>query len=154
MSGVHVAGTFWDNKTVAVVITGQLLPMSPQPAPPSDANGANGSQPQSRVACRVTVKSTSSELMLYIENARGTWLSEISQGALMEGLSSQSTHLANGSSHVHAAVAPLKAAYSIQQSAKTSPSEDNGTADEDATTANIFEDVLAQEWRRLQAVTV
>lgn len=89
--------------------------------------------------------------MLSIENSRGTWLSEISKGAATDGLIGQSTQLSQPSSHVHAAVAPLEAAYTV---AKSNLLEDDGLASDDVNPQSVFEDVLAQEWRRLQAVVV
>lgn len=144
------AGAFWDGKAVAVVITGQLLPVGMPPVLQPGSNGSNASEVETRVACQVTVKSDSSDFMLSVDNARGQWLSDISKGALSEGLVSQSMPLASASSHMHAAVAPLKAAYAVPRVAAL---EDCGVVSEDAEAPSIFEDVLAQEWRRLQVVT-
>ena len=88
--------------------------------------------------------------MLSVDNARGQWLSEISKGALAEGLTSHSAPLSGASSHIHAAVAPLKAAYVVP---KSTALEDSDVASEDASAPSVFEDVLAQEWRRLQLVS-
>ena len=88
--------------------------------------------------------------MLSVDNARGQWLSEISKGALAEGLASQSVPLSSASSHVHAAVAPLKAAYVVP---KSTALEDSDAASDSASAPSVFEDILAQEWRRLQLVS-
>ena len=144
------AGTFWDGQAMAVVITGQLLPTSTPPTVQQTSNGTSGTELQSRVACQITVKSSSPDFMLSVESGRGQWLSEISKGALSEGLSSQSMSLASASSHIHAAVAPLKAAYAV---AKSTSLEDSGIVSEEASELSVFEDILAQEWRRLQMVS-
>lgn len=148
---MHVgAGAFWDGKAVAVVITGQLLPISTPPVTQSGTNGSSSPSIESRVACQITVKSNSSDFMLSVDNARGQWLSEISKGTLSEGLVSHSMPLSGASSHIHAAVAPLRAAYAVLKSAAQGES---GVVADDTETPSVFEDILAQEWRRLQVVS-
>lgn len=153
---VH-AGSCWDGSTAALVVTGQLLPAgSPTPVAEvasnsghsADANGKPAVLPGS-VVCRMTLKSTSMDLLTSVDNAKGAWLAHITKGSMVEGFSSQSLPLAATLPHLHAAVAPLKAAYAVF---KTSSLEDSGITTDDAATPSVFEDVLAQEWRRLQAV--
>lgn len=91
------------------------------------------------------------DLMSSVDNAKGAWLAQITKGSMVEGFSSQSLPLAATLPHLHSAVAPLKAAYAV---AKTNSMEDSGIVAEDAATPSVIEDVLAQEWRRLQAVVV
>lgn len=151
------AGSYWDGSTAALVVTGQLLPSStPQP----DVSSSNGNQPDTNgkppvlegsVVCRMTFKSTSMDLLSSVDSARGAWLAQITKGSMVEGFSSQSLPLAATLPHLHSAVAPLKAAYAVP---KSSSLEDSGIGAEDAATPSVFEDVLAQEWRRLQAVVV
>lgn len=153
------AGSYWDGSTAALVVTGQLLPAS-TPTPVADIGGSNGSQAETngkpavfegRVVCRMTYKSTSMDLMSSVDNAKGAWLAQITRGSMVEGFSSQSLPLAATLPHLHSAVAPLKAAYAVP---RASSLEEFGISTEDAVTPSVFEDVLAQEWRRLQAVVV
>ncbi len=158
-----IAGSYWDGSAAALVVTGQLLPTGMptdgQPDSGSTSNGnqaaANGSTSHSastsRVVCRMTFKSTSMDLMSSVDNARGAWLAQVTKGSLVEGFNSQSLSLASVLPHLHPSVAPLKAAYTVP---KSSSLEDSGIISEDAAAPSVFEDVLAQEWRRLQAVVV
>ena len=152
-------GSYWDRSTAALVVTGQLLPAG-TPASVPDAASSNGSQSdtdgkpaaaEGSIVCRMTFKSSSMDLLSSVDNARGAWLAQITRGSMVEGFSSQSLPLAATLPHLHSAVAPLKAAYAVP---KTSTLEDSGISPEDAATPSVFEDVLAQEWRRLQAVVV
>ena len=153
-------GSYWDGSTAALVVTGQLLPTEASAAlvEISSSNGneaeANGiTKPQAlqgSVVCRMTFKSTSMDLMASVDNAKGAWLAQITRGSMVEGFSSQSLPLATTLPHLHSAVAPLQAAYLVP---KPSTLEDSGIIPEDAA-PSVFEDVLAQEWRRLQAVVV
>ena len=158
------AGSYWDGSAAALVVTGQLLPSSmPTSSPPenvsSSSNGnqaatdgaANSTAMSSSVVCRLTLKSTSMDLMSSVDNGRGAWLAHITRGALVEGFNSQSLPLSSVVPHLDAAVAPIKAAYAV---AKQANLEDSGIVQDDATAPSVFEDVLAQEWRRLQAVVV
>lgn len=156
-------GSYWDGSAAALVVTGQLLPTGmPTDGQPDSGSISNGNQPAasgssshsastSRVVCRMTFKSTSMELMSSVDNARGAWLAQITKGSLVEGFNSQSLSLASVLPHLHPSVAPLKAAYTVP---KSSSLEDSGIISEDAAAPSVFEDVLAQEWRRLQAVVV
>lgn len=91
------------------------------------------------------------DLMSSVENSRGAWLAQITRGSLVEGFHSQSLPLATVLPHLHPTVAPLKAAYTVP---KSDSLEDSGIISDTATAPSVFEDVLAQEWRRLQAVVV
>lgn len=155
-------GSYWDGSTAALVVTGQLLPSDTPTNAPVEVSSSNGNQAdssgtskpavsQGRVVCRMTLKSTSMDLMSSVDNAKGAWLAQITKGSMVEGFSSQSLPLAATLPHLHSAVAPLKAAYAV---AKTNSMEDSGIVAEDAATPSVIEDVLAQEWRRLQAVVV
>ena len=158
-----LAGSYWDGSAAALVVTGQLLPTGmPTDGQPDSGSISNGNQPAasgssshsastSRVVCRMTFKSTSMDLMSSVDNARGAWLAQITKGSLVEGFNSQSLSLASVLPHLHPSVAPLKAAYTVP---KSSSLEDSGIISEDAAAPSVFEDVLAQEWRRLQAVVV
>ena len=158
-----LAGSYWDGSAAALVVTGQLLPTGmPTDVQPEKGSTSNGNQPAangsishsastSRVVCRMTFKSTSMDLMSSVDNARGAWLAQITKGSLVEGFTSQSLSLASVLPHLHPSVAPLKAAYTVP---KSSSLEDSGIISEDAAAPSVFEDVLAQEWRRLQAVVV
>ena len=91
------------------------------------------------------------DLMSSVDNARGAWLAQITNCSLVEGFNSQSLSLASVLPHLHPSIAPLKAAFTVP---KSSSLEDSGIISEDAAAPSVFEDVLAQEWRRLQAVVV
>ena len=91
------------------------------------------------------------DLMSSVDNAKGAWLAQITKGSLVEGFNSQSLPLTTVLPHLHSAIAPLKAAYALPKSASL---EDSGVISDGATAPSVFEDVLAQEWRRLQAVVV
>ena len=152
-------GSYWDRSTAALVLTGQLLPAgTPTPVPDvasSDGNQADTDRKpavtEGSVVCRMTFKSSSMDLLASVDNARGAWLAQITRGSMVEGFSSQSLPLAATLPHLHSAVAPLKAAYAVPTNNSL---EDSGISTEDAATPSVFEDVLAQEWRRLQAVVV
>ena len=140
-------------------MTGQLLPAGP-PTPVPDAVSSNGNQAdtdgtpaviEGSVVCRMTFKSSSMDLLSSVDNAKGAWLAQITRGSMVEGFSSQSLPLAATLPHLHSAVAPLKAAYAVP---KSNSLEDSGISTDDAATPSVFEDVLAQEWKRLQAVVV
>ena len=158
------AGSYWDGSMAALVLTGQLLPSStPVTSSPSDSTvSSNGDQVASNVTassapvpsnvvCRLTFRSTSMDLMSSIDNARGAWLAQITKGCLVEGFNSQSLPLATVVPHLHAAVAPLKAAYVVPNQVSL---EESGIVSDEPSQPSVFEDVLAQEWRRLQAVVV
>ncbi len=158
-----LAGSYWDGSAAALVVTGQLLPTGmPTDGQPDNGSTSNGNQAAasgsisqsastSRVVCRMTFKSTSMDLMSSVDNAKGAWLAQITKGSLVEGFNSQSLPLASVLPHLHPSIAPLKAAYTVP---KSSSLEDSGITSEDAAASSVFEDVLAQEWRRLQAVVV
>ena len=140
-------------------MTGQHLPAG-TPTPVPDAGSSNGNQADTNgkptviegsVVCRMTFRSSSMDLLSSVDNARGAWLAQITRGSMVEGFSSQSLPLAATLPHLHSAVAPLKAAYAVPNS---SSMEDISISTDDAATASVFEDVLAREWRRLQAVVV
>ena len=161
MSCAVYAGSYWDGSTAALVVTGQLLPSDTPTSAPVQVSSSNGNQTnsdgtckppvsQGSVVCRMTFKSTSMDLMSSVDNAKGAWLAQITRGSMIEGFSSQSLPLAATLPHLHSAVAPLKAAYAVP---KTNSMEDSGITT-DASAPSVFEDVLAQEWRRLQAVVV
>lgn len=152
-------GSYWDGSTAGLVVTGQLLPAgSSTPVAEvasnsgrlGDANG-NTAISQGSIVCRLTLKSSSMDLLSSVDNAKGAWLSQITRGSMVEGFSCQSLPLAATLPHLHSAVAPLKAAYAVP---KTTSLEESGISTDDAVTPSVFEDVLAQEWRRLQAVVV
>ena len=152
-------GSYWDRSTAALIVTGQLLPAG-TPTPVPDVASSNGNladtdgKPtviEGSVVCRMTFKSSSMDLLSSVDNARGAWLAQITRGSMVEGFSSQSLPLAATLPHLHSAVAPLKAAYAVP---KSNSLEDFDSNTEDAAAPSVFEDVLAQEWRRLQAVVV
>ena len=133
------------------MITGQLLPSQtsapgPQPDSAASQNGGPPAPPRDLgcVVCRLTVKSTSSEMVAAIENDQASWLHDVSGGHLGTGLSMQRASGGAGTGSLPARVAQLRSLYAVNpEQAQLRVTQD------DARSPDAFETILAQQWQAM-----